>query len=98
MKNSGSFVLTLLTIKLEVPEEDGAEEALGLGTLSGSSEDVPGVLATGGGLLDSLLILSLNCVTTLRSAPSGNINLSSASSNPTGDQNMITFNLQFLYH
>ena len=46
MKNSGSFVLTLLTIKLEVQEEYGAEEALGLGTLSGSSEDVPGVLVT----------------------------------------------------
>ena len=46
MKNSGSFVLTLLTIKLEVPEEDGAEEALGLGTLSGSTEDVLSVLAT----------------------------------------------------
>ena len=93
MKNSGSFVLTLLTIKLEVPEEDGAEEALGLGTLSGSTEDVLCVLAT-----VYLLVLSLNCVTTLRSAPSGNINLSSASSNPTGDQNMITFNLHFLYH
>ena len=45
-KNSVSFVLTLLTIKLEVPEEDGAEEALGLGTLSGSTEDVLCVLAT----------------------------------------------------
>ena len=39
MKNSGSFVLTLLTIKLEVPQEDGAEEALGLGTLRGSTEE-----------------------------------------------------------
>ena len=93
MKNSGSFVLTLLTIKLEVPEEDGAEEALGLGTLSGST-----YRGCSWCLGDSLLILSLNCVTTLRSAPSGNINLSSASSNQTGDQNMITFNLQFLYH
>ena len=32
--------------KLEVPEVDGAEEVLGLGTLSDSTEDVPGVLAT----------------------------------------------------
>ena len=46
VKNLASFVLKLLTIKLEVPEEDGAEEALGLGTLSGSTEDVPCVLAT----------------------------------------------------
>ena len=31
---------------IEVLEEDGAEEALGLGTLSGSTEDVLCVLAT----------------------------------------------------